>query len=119
MQPHSQRPSQRLPRRRILRRRRDFDAAFEKGKRFHNRYLTLLILPREAEDSGEVAFLTPKRLGDAVIRNRLRRRLREAYRLHFPAGLGHRLIWLAKSPAIALDSAALVRAMKELHGSIG
>jgi len=108
-----------LPRRRILRGRRHFDAAFQTGRRFSNRYLTLLTLsalpvPRGPQP-GEVAFLTPKRLGDAVIRNRLRRRLREGYRLHFAPETARRLIWLAKGPATALDSGGLVSQMKELY----
>ena len=108
----------RLPRRRILRQRRLFDEAFRAAQRVGNRALTLLILSRsqgEASGEGEVAFLTPKRLGKATLRNRLRRRLREAYRLHFPPQTERRLIWLAKSPATALDFRELVIQMKELH----
>lgn len=108
-----------LPRARILRGRRYFDAAFQGGRRFSNRYLTLLTLPAvpppRGPQPGEVAFLTPKRLGDAVIRNRLRRRLREGYRLHFAPETARRLIWLAKGPATALDFGSLVTQMKELY----
>jgi len=108
-----------LPRARILRGRRHFDDAFQSGRRFSNRYLTLLTLPAvvlpRGPRPGEVAFLTPKRLGDAVIRNRLRRRLREGYRLHFAPETARRLIWLAKGPATALDFGSLVTQMKELY----
>jgi ribonuclease P protein component len=116
----------RLPRRRILRGRPVFDAAFQSGRRTSSRSLTLLVLPPAAAPvppgrvpTGEVAFLTPKRLGDAVLRNRLRRRLREAYRVHLtPAlapGENRRLIWLAKAPATALDFGGLVAQMKDLY----
>ena len=114
----------RLPRRRILRGRPVFDAAFQSGRRTSSRSLTLLVLPPAAAPvppgrTGEVAFLTPKRLGDAVLRNRLRRRLREAYRVHLtPAlapGENRRLIWLAKAPATALDFGGLVDQMKDLY----
>jgi len=121
-QPDSQAGNERsltLPRARILRGRRYFDAAFQSGRRFSNRYLTLLTLPAvtapRGPQPGEVAFLTPKRLGDAVIRNRLRRRLREGYRLHFAPETARRLIWLAKGPATALDFGSLVTQMKELY----
>ena len=112
----------RLPRRRIVRQRAIFDAAFARGRRVADRCLTLIVLGDAPEkpfpDTGEAAFLTPKRLGDASLRNRLRRRLREAYRRHRPELLpaaGTRLIWLAKSPATALDFAELVTHMKDLH----
>ena len=112
----------RLPRRRIVRQRAIFDAAFARGRRTADRFLTLIVLgdapDRPFPDPGEAAFLTPKRLGDATLRNRIRRRLREAYRRHrselLPAP-GTRLIWLAKGPATALDFAELVTRMKDLH----
>ena len=47
--------------------------------------MTLNFIPRDAVKSGEtgtVAFLTPKRLGPATVRNQLRRRMREIYRRH-------------------------------------
>ena len=49
-----------------------------KGKRFNGRYFTAYIL--KAEKNG-VAVPTPKKLGSAVQRNRIRRRIREAYRI--------------------------------------
>ena len=121
-------PRKRLPRKRILRHRRFFDAAFQSGRRVSSRSFTLLILSRKKEEAeeagsfpagpfpeGEVAFLTPKRLGRAVLRNQVRRRMREAYRLHFAPERNRRLIWLAKSPATALDFVSLVKQMKELY----
>jgi ribonuclease P protein component len=110
---------QTLPRGRILRGRRHFDAAFKTGRRFSSRCLTLLTLPRDESrpdlPHGEVAFLTPKRIGDAVVRNKVRRRLREGYRRHFTPETTRRLIWLAKGPATALDFGELVTQMKELY----
>lgn len=47
-------------------------------------------------------FVTAKRLGGAVIRNRIRRRLREAVRLAYNAiAPGWDLVFIARSPALA------------------
>jgi len=110
-------PSQTLPRARIIRRRAVFDATREKGRRFASRWMSLNVLPRDpsAVDQGAVAFLTPKRLGNAVVRNRLRRRMREAYRRHLAdAAESSYLVWIARPPAVELDSPGLLRCMTEL-----
>jgi ribonuclease P protein component len=62
-----------------LRRQKDFDAVFASGQRFQNSWLTILVLARP-ETGVRVGFCIGKRLGGAVVRNRLRRRLREAWR---------------------------------------
>ena len=119
---------ERLPRRRIVRRRRHFDAAFSKEGdparlRLQGRSLTLVALPRQPGDisDDEVAFLSPKRLGDATLRNRLRRRLREAYRRHlapqFPGPLPFRLLWMAKSSCETVPFPELVAQMEALYAS--
>jgi ribonuclease P protein component len=113
-------PKRSLPRRRILRARRFLDAAFTQGqaRRVSGRSLTLLILNRDAAsvpEEEEVAFLVPKKLGSAVVRNRIRRKMREIYRLHFSPEPARRFLWLAKAPAVRLDFQGLLADMKELH----
>jgi ribonuclease P protein component len=81
--------------------------------------MTLSLLPRDGVKSGEtgaVAFLTPKRLGGAVKRNQLRRRMREIYRRHLlePEG-GAYLVWIARSPALELPFEELKKCMSELR----
>jgi len=107
-----------LPRARIIRRRSVFDATRNKGRRVSNRYMALNFLPREALKSGEtgtVAFLTPKRLGAATIRNRLRRRMREIYRrtLAQPSETTY-LVWIARPPALELPFEELKKCMAAL-----
>lgn len=47
-------------------------------------------------------FVTPKRLGGAVTRNRIRRRVREAVRLLYPQIVpGWDIVFVARSPALA------------------
>jgi ribonuclease P protein component len=100
-----------------------FDLTRAQGKRVSNRYLTLSFLPRKLEqpasvreESGSVAFLTPKRIGAANIRNRLRRRMREIYRrqLALPEEESF-LIWIARPPAVELPFEELQKCMAALR----
>jgi ribonuclease P protein component len=107
-----------LPRSGIIRRRTVFDATRAKGHRVSNRFMALNFMAREAVKSGEtgtVAFLTPKRLGPATVRNQLRRRMREIYRrsLAQPAESSY-LIWVARPPALELPFEELKKCMTAL-----
>jgi ribonuclease P protein component len=110
--------AQALPRARVIRRRRVFDAARNKGRRVSNRYLALNFLPHDPArpDPASVAFLTPKRVGPPVKRNQLRRRMREIYRrcLALPTETAY-LIWVARPPALELDFEGLKKCMTELR----
>jgi len=114
---HSPQPTQGLPRARIIRQRRVFDATRNQGRRVSNRHLALNFLPHDPgrPDLATVAFLTPKRLGGAAQRNRLRRRMREIYRRYLaqPAERVY-LVWVARPPALELDFSELKNCMAEL-----
>jgi hypothetical protein len=60
-----------------LRRRKDFDVVFQEGQ-VPNR-LVLRSVPNQLPHN-RYGFVTSKRVGKAVVRNRVRRRLREAIR---------------------------------------
>jgi ribonuclease P protein component len=80
--------------------------------------MILNFLSRDAIASGEtgsVAFLTPKRLGAATVRNRLRRRMREIYRRELaPPQETAYLIWIARPPAVELSFDELRKCMAAL-----
>ncbi len=115
--------SESLPRPRVIRRRVIFDATRQRGRRVNNRWFTLNFLPRDAAPAGEtghVAFLTPKRLGPATVRNRLRRRMREIYRRRLQRpGENRFLVWIARPPALELEFESLALRMAELHDRLG
>jgi len=74
-----------LPRKRMLKRRSDFQQVFRAGRAYANRYFVLYVFfvrPQDARLRQKVAFAAGKKLGCAVVRNRVKRLLREAYRLH-------------------------------------
>jgi ribonuclease P protein component len=70
-----------VERRSRLSRSRDFDAVYRHGRSVSTRFLVLYWFPREDRDSGSrLGIAVPRKLGGAVTRNQLKRRLREAWR---------------------------------------
>ena len=71
-----------MDRRHRLSRSRDFDAVYRHGRSVSTRYLVLYWFTRE-EDGTEprLGLAVPKGIGSAVARNRVKRRLRELWRL--------------------------------------
>jgi ribonuclease P protein component len=70
-----------LQRRNRLSRSRDFDAVYRHGRSVTTRFLTLYWFQRE-EQIGEprLGFAVPRAVGNAVVRNRIKRQLREIVR---------------------------------------
>ena len=74
-----------MQRRYRLSRSRDFDAVYRHGRSVSTRFLTLYWFPREdAGDEPRLGLAVPKANGTAVVRNRVKRRLREAWRALLP-----------------------------------
>jgi len=68
-------------RRHRLSRSRDFDAVYRQGRSVSTRYLILYWFSREGEGEGaRLGLAVPKAVGTAVVRNRIKRRLRELFR---------------------------------------
>jgi ribonuclease P protein component len=67
-----------VQRRNRLSRSRDFDAVYRHGRSVSTRFLTLWWFPRdETVGAPRLGFAVPKAVGNAVVRNRIKRQLRE------------------------------------------
>jgi ribonuclease P protein component len=81
-----------MQRRHRLTRSQDFDAVYRRGRSVSTRFLVLYVFPRDEEAPDEPApeeprlgLAVPKRIGTAVARNRIKRRLRELWRSRLAA----------------------------------
>lgn len=75
----------------------DFAALRKSGRSWSNKLLVLVIRPNGRETS-RVGFVVGKRVGNAVVRNKIKRRLRETVRLRRIEG-GWDLILIARKGA--------------------
>ncbi len=111
-------PSQKFPRDVRLVRRSEFDAVYRAGKRRSSSHFTVFLRANELPLS-RFGFSIKKALGGAVVRNRMRRRLRELVRCHrqeISAGWDiviHPKISVAQTPLPALTQ-DLLRLLKDL-----
>lgn len=80
-------PRQKFPRRFRLLRHSDFERVYKSGRRHFAAHMTVFYLPRAGGEGPRVGFTVGRVLGGAVERNRIKRRLREAVRLHWPQNL--------------------------------
>ncbi len=71
-----------MERRHRLSRSRDFAAVYRNGRSVSTRYLVLHFFPSEQGDDAEprLGLAVPKSVGSAVVRNRVKRQLRETWR---------------------------------------
>ena len=70
-----------MKRRQRLSRSRDFDAVYRRGRSVSTRHLVLYSFPRPDEAEGEprLGLAVSRKVGGAVVRNRVKRRLRAAF----------------------------------------
>ena len=64
-----------------LKKEKDFNLVFKKGKRAFSSKLTLVYLP---SDEIKVGYAVSKKHGGSVVRNRIKRLLRESFRSFMP-----------------------------------
>lgn len=108
-----------LRKRRILRRRGDFQRVYRSGKSFANRYLVLYIV-KSAQAEGQVGFAAGKKLGNAVTRNRVKRLLRECYRQNqFSLQKGYNLLLVGRLAAVPEKYETLEKAFRGLARKAG
>jgi ribonuclease P protein component len=64
-----------------IRRRPDFERAYDTGARLRGRYMTVFVAPREG-GGPRLGVAATRKLGSAVVRNRAKRLARELFRRH-------------------------------------
>ena len=91
-----------------------FRRLYAKGKSAAGPYL-VVYCRRNGTDGNRIGITVSKKLGHAVVRNRVRRRLREIYRLHEEEFLrGWDIVVVARSRAVGAPYAKLERAYLSL-----
>lgn len=92
----------------------DFKKAYDKGKSFGNRNL-ILYVRRNGLDHSRLGITISKKTGKAVIRNKIRRQIKEIYREFEPnIKVGYDLIFIVRRNVPGISFADLKSAFKHI-----
>ena len=108
----------RLRRHERITKRTDFEIAFKKGRCYSTHYFTI-ILHNNNRDVLRLGMAVSGKVGGAVKRNRVKRLLREYFRLNkdrLPEG--HDIVFIAKSESITLDYFTLAEELSKFFGRL-
>ena len=95
-----------------------FRRLYHRGNSAGSRYLVVYCRPNGTKVS-RLGFTVSTKLGHAVVRNRIRRRLREIYRLVEPdLKPGYDIVVVARSATIDAEFALLERNLRHLCGKL-
>lgn len=98
----------------MLHKNKKFQVVYKLGKSYANRMVVLYVLSNN-DNVRRIGFAAGKKLGGAVIRNRVKRLLRESYRLNqFQLITGVDLILVGRQAAIKADCMTVANAFINL-----
>ena len=106
-----------------LRDTEDFKRVYEEGRVWRDKYFVLYLRRTNNPDSKpviKVGFTVSRKVGNAVVRNRVKRLLREIFRLRkheLPGGL--ELVFVARKEAAGLDYGSAAAAVEGLFAKAG
>lgn len=99
----------------------DFQAVYSKGRSVANRAAVLYLLaPKPAGEVSRIGFAAGRKLGKAVVRNRIKRRIKEAVRLLWKrVKPGYLIIIIARQSAKEMAFSDLQAKVAELFEKAG
>ena len=107
-----------LSRLNVLKHNREFQQVYRKGKSAHSPALVLFFLP-DASSRIAVGFTASKKVGNAVKRNRAKRRMRALFRAFEPRLSPGRYVLVAKTATAELPFSELERHFSRLLKRVG
>lgn len=95
-----------------LKKNKDFQKIYQKGRFFAHPLIVLYVLKRPSTDQVRVGFAVGRKTGNAVKRNRVRRQLKEIFRLSSTSQLFNNcdLVIMARKKALETDYDSLKEA---------
>ena len=108
----------RLPKVRRLRKNREFQQVYRRGKSYREQDLVLIV--KKGPAGYRVGFTCGKKVGNAVVRNKVRRRMKENFRHMAYRLMGNvDLVFVARASAKDADYGRLGKTMEKLLSKAG
>ncbi len=96
----------------ILRRKKDFSSIYNRGKSVGEKFV-VVFSKKNALDYNRTAFLSSKKVGNSVVRNRARRLMKESYReLKDKLDLGYDIIFIARNTITSVKCCEVKKSME-------
>ena len=96
-----------------------FDYVYGKGRSVSDTIIVLMYV-RNRTGNLKAGFTVSKKVGNSVVRNKVRRRLKEAFRALIPrANKGHTYVVLARSPIVRAEYSTIVTSLTILMQRAG
>ena len=93
----------------------DFRKVYKHGKSFANKYLVIYILKNKS-DYSRVGISVSKKVGKAIVRNKVKRRIRESFRLDVDKKIksGYDIVFIARVAINDVQYNEVNKSMKHL-----
>jgi ribonuclease P protein component len=87
-----------------IKKNKEFQEAFQKGHSFANRQFVVYALPKEDQDFFRIGLSVSKKVGNAVIRNQIKRYIRQSiFELTDLITHGYDYVIIARKPVAEMD----------------
>lgn len=97
-----------------LKKNSDFQAVYKSGKSYANKYL-VIYTSKNGTDRNRLGISVSKKVGNSVVRHRIKRLVKESYRLHeFMFNSGLDIAVIARQGSDACDYASIESALLHL-----
>ncbi len=92
-----------FPKTNRLKSKKSFQSVYNRGRSVVDGMSVFYILPEQAEDV-KIGMAVGKKLGCAVVRNRMKRMMREVFRVHkLKLKKGYHIVWVARRKLAKAD----------------
>ncbi len=98
-----------------IKKNREFQEVFKKGASFANRQLVIYYLQRDKLEHYRVGLSVSKKIGNAVVRNQVKRYIRQAFlELDINIKMNYDIIIIARKPTKEMDFHQIKKSVNHL-----
>ncbi|KKK36871.1 ribonuclease P [Mesobacillus campisalis] len=98
-----------------IKKNKDFQEVFKKGKSFANRQFVVYVLRKEGQETFRIGLSVSKKLGNAVTRNRIKRYIRQSFlELQEDIHTGKDYVIVARKPAADMEMLEVKKSLEHV-----